>query len=117
VDDDWRTCRTCGEEFSVTRKKSLYKGGYIDQCAGCSAKSKDADLKYLGTHEGSAKGNSPVIHKSNLRFIRHVLKVQNRRGRTANLDLRSAVNISAEDETLAFSTETKKGGESDESAG
>ena len=98
--EDWKECRTCGERFSVRQKKSLYKGGFIDQCAKCSASTKDADQKYLGTHEGSAKGNSPVIHRTNLKFVRHVLKVQNRRGRTANLDFNSVVNASAKDDDL-----------------
>ena len=100
ADDDLRVCRDCGQEFSLREKRTLYKGGYINQCARCAAPGRDAHRKYLGRSGATNKGANITIFKSNLDFVRQVLKLESRRGPTANLNLSSAVNKSAKEDEL-----------------
>ena len=100
MNDDIKVCRDCGVTFSVKEKKTLYKGGYINQCASCSASTKDAEQKYVGSHGATNKGPNIHIHKTNLQFVRQVLRLENSRGRTANLNFKSVINQSAKEEDL-----------------
>jgi hypothetical protein len=100
TNDDIKVCRDCGQEFSLREKRTLYKGGYINQCAKCSASGRDANKKYLGRPGATNKGANISIFRSNLDFVRQVLKLESRRGPTANLDLSSAVNASAKEDEL-----------------
>ena len=38
-------CRDCDREFDPEHKKTITRSGFIDQCAKCSVKSKDNNIK------------------------------------------------------------------------
>jgi hypothetical protein len=87
-----KICRDCGHEFDTQAKKTLTRAGFIDQCAKCSVKSGDNDLKYLGRPGATLKGANIEIFRENLATIKQVIKGENARGFTANLSLGSPVS-------------------------
>jgi len=94
------TCRTCGKEFDLDAKRKIIKAGYRDQCASCSTASGDHRQKYLGRPGATNKGSNISIFRTSLDFVRHVLRLENRRGRTANLDFKSVVKASEKEDEL-----------------
>lgn len=93
-------CRSCGKEFDPDAKRKLIKAGYRDQCAECSAVSGDHQRKFLGRPGATAKGANITIFRTSLDFVRHVLRLENKRGRTANLDFKSVVRESGKEDEL-----------------
>jgi len=87
-----KICRDCGKEFDPEHKKTICKAGYINQCAKCSVKSKDVDIKYLGKQGLSNKDASIEIFRENLGFVKQVIRGENARGFTANISLGSPVS-------------------------
>ena len=94
------TCRTCGKEFDLDAKRKIIRAGFRDQCAECSAASGDHATKYLGRPGATNKGANITIFRTGLAFVRHVLRIENRRGRTANLDFSSVVKASEKEDDL-----------------
>lgn len=95
-----KICRDCGKEFDPKAKQTICKAGFIDQCARCSVKSKDADTKYLGKQGLTNKDGSITIFRENLATVKAVIKGENARGFTANISLGSPVNQSAKKEEM-----------------
>ena len=82
-------CRSCGKQFNPSIKKQI-RGGYINQCAPCSK--GDREGMYLGRLGGPNKGASIEVFRTNLPFVRQVLKVESSRGPTANLIITNPAN-------------------------
>ncbi len=97
-------CRDCGKDFDPIHKKTICKGGYINQCAQCSVRSKDADIMYVGKQGLTNKDGSIIIFRDNLDYVKGVIKCENARGFTANISLGSPVNqsIDKEDDDFEF---------------
>jgi hypothetical protein len=95
-----KICRDCGREFDTENKKTICKAGYINQCAVCSLKSGDNQNKYLGKPGATLKGANIEIFRENLGFVRQVIKGENMRGPTANLNFSSPVNQSAKKDDM-----------------
>lgn len=90
-----KTCRDCGKEFDPTTKQ--YKGGYIDQCSSCSRESGDAESRYVGRPGALNKSAAIDIYRSNLKFVRSVLRREGAVGFNANLGISSVVSESKKD--------------------
>jgi len=93
-------CRTCGKEFDPNAKRKIIRAGYRDQCAKCSAASGDHTTKYLGRQGATNKSANITIFRRSLGFVKSVLRLENRRGRTANLDFRSIIKASEKEDEL-----------------
>ena len=89
-----QTCRDCGLEFDTEHKKTITRAGYIDECAKCSVKSKDNNIKYVGRPGATLKGANIEIFRENLSWVKAVIKGENSRGFTANLKFGSIVTAS-----------------------
>lgn len=87
-----KICRDCGKEFDTDAKKTICKGGYIDECAQCSVRSKDADIRFVGKPGLTNKDAAIEIFRDNLDYVKGVIKCENARGFTANISLGSPVN-------------------------
>jgi hypothetical protein len=97
-----KICRTCGDDFDTEHKKTLTRSGFIDECAKCSVRSKDASVKYLGKQGATHKGANIEIFRENLAWVKNVIKGENARGFTANISLGSPVNQSIDKEDSDF---------------
>jgi len=105
---DMQICRDCGREFSLAAKRTICKAGYVDECAKCSVRSRDADIKYLGKPGATLKGANIEIFRENLPWVKAVIKGENARGFTANISLGSPVNQSIDKNDSDFEFGKKK---------
>jgi len=80
-------CMSCGESFDP---KGKMRGGYYNQCNTCSE--EDRDTMYLGRPGKTSKGANIEIFRENLEFYKEVLKVEGKRGPTANLIIGNVAN-------------------------
>ena len=95
-----KICRDCGKEFDPEHKKTICKAGYINQCAQCSVKSNDGNIKYVGRPGATLKGANIEIFRENLGFVKQVIKGENARGFTANLQFSSPITQSEKEDEL-----------------
>lgn len=79
-------CRTCGDDFDPAEKPRS-AGGFIDQCALCSNRSRDSQTKYLGRPGLTNKDGSVEVYRTNLKFVRAVLNRERSTGFGASLGL------------------------------
>ncbi len=93
-----KTCRDCGLEFNP--KGKIYKGGFVDQCNECSRKTGDAEKRYLGRPGATNKGANITIFRTDLKFVKSVLRREGRIGYNANLGLNSSISQSAKEDEL-----------------
>ena len=87
-------CRSCGKEFDPIEKRKVIRAGFYNQCAACSARSMDINIKYLGRPGATNKGADIHIFRTDLVNVRGILKRESAIGRNANINLSSAVNAS-----------------------
>ena len=95
-----KTCRDCGKEFDLEAKRTMVKAGFVDQCAQCSVRSKDNNIRYLGKPGLTNKDSSIEIFRENLSWVKAVIKGENSRGFTANLNFGSIVTASEKTDEL-----------------
>lgn len=80
-------CRTCKKEF----ERKLVRGGYIDQCDRCS---KGDVPRYLGRR--TDKHGDVEVFRSDLSFVKKQLRLESRRGRGVNINLRGEGSVARE---------------------
>lgn len=93
-----KICRDCGKPF----EKKTVKAGYINQCNSCSLKSGDANKKYLGRPGLTNKDGSITIFRTDLPFVKAVIRRENAIGPTANLNISSPGQIAAQEKYVAM---------------
>lgn len=88
-------CRDCDEEFDPDEKMKQ-KIGFFNQCIHCARRQGDVE-RYLGRPGLTNKDGSVEIFRTNLAFVRAVLRRESAIGFTANLRFDSPKSVQPED--------------------